>query len=179
MRRSLILILVLFIVLPVLGRAEEDHYKAMRAIKFKKRVDAPEFTLSFLTRDGDLKKRSIKDFRGKVILLNFWASWCPPCRKEMPSIERLYRAFKDRGFVVIGVNYMEEADTVKDFMKDFDLTFPSFLDEGGSVAEMYRVMGIPTTFLIDREGRIAAKVLGDREWDSDHAKAIVEELLKE
>ncbi len=179
MRRSLLFFLLglaLILASPLI--AEEDHYKGLRVTRLKERVEAPDFTLSLVDRNGETEK-SLRDFRGKVILLNFWASWCPPCREEMPSLERLYRAFKDRGFMVIGVNYMERAETVMKFKRDFDLTFPSFLDKDGRVSERYRVMGIPTSFLIDRKGRVVAKVLGDREWDNEHGRAIVESLLKE
>ena len=117
----------------------------------------------------------LSDLRGKVVLVNFWATWCPPCRKELPSMERLWRQLKDQGLVVLGVNVGESADEVFAFSNGLEtpLTFPLLLDEDSSVAQSWPVKGLPTTYLVDKRGRIAFGVIGGREFDSP---AIVEQV---
>jgi peroxiredoxin len=121
----------------------------------------------------------LSDLRGKVVLVNFWATWCPPCRKELPSMERLWRQFKDEGLVVLGVNVGETGDEVFAFSKGLEtpLTFPLLLDEDSAVAQSWPVKGLPTTFLIDKQGRMAFGVIGGREFDSPAIVRQVRELL--
>jgi peroxiredoxin len=121
----------------------------------------------------------LSDLRGKVVLVNFWATWCPPCRKELPSMERLWRQFRDAGLVVLGVNVGETGDEVFAFSKGLDtpLTFPLLLDEDSAVAQSWPVKGLPTTFLIDKQGRMAFGVIGGREFDSPAIVQQVRELL--
>lgn len=163
------------ILLPGVSHGRENHWKEFRATIYTNRVPAAEFNLPLLER----RNVGLKDFKGKVVILNFWASWCPPCREEMPSLERLYKGYKDKGLLILGVNYMETPKKVKGFMKEFKLTFPTLLDKDGEVMREYMVVGIPTTFIIDKKGMVAGKVFGDREWDNGHAKALVEELIGE
>ena len=111
---------------------------------------APDFTLNGL--DG--KPVRLSDLKGKAVFVNFFATWCNPCRVEMPDIEAVWKAYKDRGLVVLAVNLtnQDDAGDVAQFVKDFGLTFPVVLDEKGSVASLYRVVPIPTSFFIDRNG---------------------------
>jgi cytochrome c biogenesis protein CcmG/thiol:disulfide interchange protein DsbE len=110
---------------------------------------APDFTLESL--DG--QKVSLSDYRGKVVLLNVFASWCEPCREEMPAIQQAYETYKDQGLVVLGVNLKEKRVPVKGFADNYGLTFPILLDSEGKVGmDLYKVRPIPTSFFIDREG---------------------------
>ncbi|HIE26377.1 TPA: TlpA family protein disulfide reductase, partial [Candidatus Poribacteria bacterium] len=107
-----------------------------------------------------------------------WATWCPPCRKEMPSMEKLYQKFKDRDFVMLAVDLKESREKVKKFMEDYKLNFPALLDSKGKVGNIYSVWSIPTTYLIGRSGRIIGKAVGARDWASEDAFNLIEELLK-
>jgi len=117
---------------------------------------APDFTLS--TLDGDTI--SLSDLRGKVVLLNFWASWCAPCREEMPLLQAAHNAYSDGDLIVLGVNMGEETRRVVAFASDLALTFPVFPDEETSVGTLYRVRGAPTTYFIDREGIVRQRYVG-------------------
>ena len=131
-------------------------------------------------RDEEGKKTwRLSDLRGKVVLVHFWATWCPPCRKELPSMERLWQQFKDAGLVVLGVNVGESADEVFAFSNGLDapLTFPLLLDEESTVARSWPVKGLPTTYLVDKQGRIAFGAIGGREFDSPAVVQQVRELL--
>jgi cytochrome c-type biogenesis protein len=103
---------------------------------------------------GDTVKLS--DYRGKVVILNFWATWCGPCRVEMPEFEKAYQAQADKGFVVLAVNNRETTDKVAAFRSDMALTFPIIMDENGDLQSKYSIQGYPTTYVIDRKGVIVA-----------------------
>jgi len=137
---------------------------------------APNFTLP----DIDGKLHSINDHRGKVIMLNFWASWCPPCVREMPSMERLYTKYKDKDFVVVAVNQWEDEDIVFEFTGRLDLepTFPILLDRESRVSEQYSVKGLPTTYLINKEGKVQYRAMGGREFDHPEIEKLIEDMLK-
>ena len=117
---------------------------------------APALTLAAL--DG--KKISLDDLRGQVVLVNFWATWCPPCRAEMPEIQNAYEKYRAQGFTVLGVDVAEDEATVASFVQEFKLTFPILLDRDTSVTKRYQVNGLPTTFFIGRDGVIRAVNLG-------------------
>lgn len=135
---------------------------------------APDFRLA--TPDG--RTIALGDLRGRLVFLNFWATWCPPCRVEMPSMERLHREFKDQGLVVLAVDLQESPRQVARFMRDFRLTFPALLDAEAEVAARYGVRGIPTTFLIDRQGRIVGSAVGPRDWAGAEARQLIRTLLE-
>ncbi len=154
----------------------EDLFEAAGVVRPKTRVEAPAFTLKSL--DGT--EKSLSDFRGKVILLNFWATWCVACKSEMPSMERLWREFKDKGLVVVAVagdRGFWSSSRVKKFVKDFGLTFPVLLDPSGKVRKTYEVRFLPTSYIIGRDGKITGKAVGDRVWDTEAAKRFFEQLL--
>jgi peroxiredoxin len=121
----------------------------------------------------------LHDLRGRVVLLNFWATWCAPCREEMPALETLTRELGPRGLAVVGVNFKESRREVEAFMKEYRLTFPTLLDGDGRVAERYQVFALPVTFLVDRRGRVVGIVLGIRDWVSSDARAYLGQLLAE
>lgn len=117
---------------------------------------APPFTL--LSLEG--QERSLDEFRGKPILLHFWATWCPPCREEMPLFQKLYQELGPSGLVILGVNVGESPPEVREFIEGTGVTFPILLDTKGEVANRYGVRGLPTTFWIDPSGRIVDVTLG-------------------
>ena len=117
---------------------------------------APDFTLKDL--DGNTVRLS--DFRGKVVFLNFWATWCPPCRAEMPDIEKVHRKYKDQDVVVLGIDLRESASTVRAFVEDGGYTWAFLLDTTGEVGSMYRVSAIPTSYFVDKKGIIRAVTIG-------------------
>ena len=119
------------------------------------------------------------NLRGKVVLVNFWASWCLECRPEMPVLERLHREFGPRGLAVVGINAREETETVARYARALGLTFPLVLDRDGNMNRSYGVLGLPTTFIIGRDGRAVAFAVGAREWAGPPARALIEALLAE
>jgi len=114
------------------------------------RPPAAEFQLT--TLEGETV--SLEDYRGKVMLLNFWASWCPACRSEMASLELYYQAHQAENLVVLGINYQEDAEVIASFMTDAELSFSMLLDPEGKTAASYGVVGLPTSFFIDCDGRL-------------------------
>ncbi|HEY7648420.1 MAG TPA: TlpA disulfide reductase family protein [Methylomirabilota bacterium] len=120
----------------------------------------------------------LADHRGKVVLINFWATWCPPCLEEMPALERLWHQQRDRGFVLIAVSLDADRGVVKPFVAEHRLTFPIGLDAKLEVANLYGIRALPATFVVDRQGQVAALALGPRAWDNDAAHSLVEELSK-
>ena len=142
---------------------------------FEAGVDAPDFELEFL--DGE--RRALSEFRGNVVFLNFWATWCPPCRQEMPSMQALHERYAESGLAVLAVDLQEADATVRKFVDDFHLSFSILLDTEGRIGGMYGVRSIPTTYIIDRKGMVLAGAVGAREWDSDDAFLYFDEILKD
>lgn len=158
--------------------AEEERliqllYASVGVQRINPPFEAEGFTLENLR--GSMM--SLRDFRGKVIFLNFWASWCGPCRIEMPAMELLWQVFQDDDFVILAVDVREEKDTVSSFIEKNDYTFPVLLDSRGKVANMYDLRAYPTSFLIDREGKVVGKAVGAREWASKDSFDLIKYLL--
>ncbi len=139
----------------------------------KEEVEAPDFALA----DLNGKKTRLKDFRGKVVFLNFFATWCVPCRLEMPAMDRLYRTYKDKGLMVLAVDLREGAKPVRSFLRELKVSFPAVLDEDGSVAFMYAVRPLPATYLVGRDGKILWRAYGARDWDSQESLQYFSRLL--
>ena len=153
----------------------EDPVAALSLIRPKPAKEAPDFQAR--TPDDHLLR--LADYKGKVVFLNFWATWCEPCREEMPGMERLHRAYKDRGLVVLAVSLDSQgASVVNPFVRKLGLTFPVALDPKMAVRERYGVWAVPSTFIIDRAGKRVLFANGSREWDSKAAHALMESLLK-
>jgi peroxiredoxin len=173
--RVVVALLALVAVLAPGGAAGEDPVAALSLIRPKPAKDAPDFEL----RTPDDRTIRLADLKGKVVFLNFWATWCDPCREEMPGMERLHRAYKDRGLVVLAVSLDSQgASVVTPFVKKFGLTFPIGLDPRMVVRERYGVWAVPSTFLVDRKGKRVLFANGAREWDGKAAHALIESLLK-
>jgi peroxiredoxin len=134
---------------------------------------APDFTVSGL--DG--RPVSLAALRGRVVLLNFWASWCLECRPEMPALERLHRQFGPSGLAVVGINARESRESVRRFAAELGVTFPLGLDPAGLVQSNYGVVGLPTTILIARNGHAVALAVGARDWGGAAGEAIMRALL--
>ncbi|MFC2052094.1 TlpA family protein disulfide reductase [Chloroflexota bacterium] len=117
---------------------------------------APDFQLSNLEGQAI----SLSDFRGRPVLINFWASWCGPCRAEMPYIQQIFEKWSDRGLVILAIDIGESRSTVEDFMQSYGLSFPALLDMNKTVSAEYNIRFIPTTFLIDKDGIIKAVKIG-------------------
>ncbi len=141
----------------------------------------PDFEL--LDLDG--KKHSLADYKGKVLLVNFWATWCPPCVKEMPSMQRLQDGMAGKPFETLAVNMGEDNETITTFlathpvMKETPLSFPILLDSDSVVLKSWKIFAFPTTFLINKNGEIKYGLFGGLEWDSPEAVEIVEALVAE
>ena len=138
------------------------------------RVQPVDFTLSAL--DGS--NVTLSDLKGKVVFLNFWATWCGPCEAEMPSMESLYQKLKDKGFVILAMNLRETNAQVSDFMKKYKLSFTALLDRTGRIGSLYGVQAIPTSYIIDRNGFIVARMIGSINWNTPDIIAAMETLLK-
>jgi len=121
----------------------------------------------------------LHDFRGKVVLINFWATWCPPCRKEMPALEALYKKLGDESFAVLAVNQWEDPDHVFAYTGELNVfpTFPILFDPESAISEDYGVKGLPTSFLIDKKGRLAYRAVGGRDFDHPQVERLIKELL--
>jgi len=123
--------------------------------------------------------RDLADLKGQVVLLNFWASWCPPCLHEMPSMERVMHRYADQGFAIAAVNLGEPEARIRQFVQELDITFPVWLDPENESARRWRVFAFPTSFLIDRRGHIRYAIAGGIEWDEPRPIALIEKLLAE
>lgn len=121
----------------------------------------------------------LSDFKGSVVLLNFFGTWCAPCREEMPSLEKAFQTHKDNGFVVLAIAGDKEKETIVSFVQDYKLTFPVLLDPENQVFQQYFVRGIPVTYLLDRQGRIATMYPGEADWNSGKAQALIDHLLRD
>lgn len=138
-------------------------------------TQAPDFTL----RDANGGFSSLAQYRGGFVLLNFWATWCGPCREEMPSMEQLSRSFAGQGLAVVAINQRESAAQVNRFMKTHALNFPAPLDTDGRVAASYRAYGIPVTYLIDGSGQAIGMKSGPLDWESPAVRGMFRKLIGE
>ncbi len=153
----------------------EDYFKKLGIEKPEKRILAPDFTLEDLSG----KRIRLKSLRGKVVFLNFWATWCIPCRQEMPTMEKLHRELKGKGLEVIAINIKETKKEIQEFLDELGLTFTVLLDKDGKVSEEYGAWSIPLSYFINRKGEFVGKVNGYRDWHSKEANGFFQELLRE
>jgi peroxiredoxin len=133
----------------------------------------------FALQDLDGREVRLADLRGKIVFLNLWATWCPPCRAEMPSMEALYQRFKGRDFAMLAVAEDTDTAAVAAFVRELGLTFPVLLDPDNRLPGRYGVTGYPETFVIDRNGQVIKHVIGPEEWNSPAIVAYFEALLAE
>jgi len=152
-----------------------DPFEKAGVVELKEGQPAPGFTL--LTLDGG--RASLTDHRDKLVVLNFWATWCQPCTVEMPSLEALWRRYRDRGLIVVGVCVDRGAPKalLEPYVRNLKLTFPILLDPDSKTSDRWRVTALPATFLVRPSGEVVGMAMGAREWNSDEMRALVERLL--
>ena len=159
-----VVIIVLIVILAgilILLQTKDSFYQPSTVPRLTKGRPAPNFSLPGL--DG--QKVSLKDYRGRVVLLNIWATWCPPCVEEMPSMEKLYQELKGDGFEILAVSIDESgAKDVVPFMKKHKLSFPALTDPEGTIKTIYKTTGVPESFVIDKDGTLLEIVIGPRDW---------------
>jgi peroxiredoxin len=152
----------------------EDAIKRLDLIKPARNKMAEDFTLPTPT-SATFK---LSEHRGKVVLINFWATWCPPCLQEMPAMERLYRQHKGAGFEMVAVSVDTEAAKVKPFLAEHRFTFHVAMDPTMALANTYGVRALPSSFIVDRKGALAALAIGPRHWDNDASHSLVEAMVR-
>jgi len=136
---------------------------------------APDFSLPSI--EGTLYKLS--DLYGKVVIINFWATWCNPCLEEMPALDILHKRYKDRGLVILGISIDRKKETVEEFISKNPVSYPVLLDQKGEVfVNKYTVTGLPATYIVDREGHIVEQYIGKKDFTSQEFIELLERLLK-
>jgi peroxiredoxin len=182
---AIIVLGAVFWVLPVRRAGEGGHHGAAPAldpfekagvVEFKEGQQAPAFTLG--TLDGG--RASLADHRDKLVVLNFWATWCGPCALEMPSLEALWQRYRERGLVVVAVSVDRGSPRglLEPYVRNLKLTFPILLDPDSKTSDRWRVTALPATFLVRPGGEATGMAVGAREWDSAEMRALVEHLLR-
>jgi len=151
-----------------------DYKKAVSILTPMKEV-APTPEIDLATPEG--RKISLRDFRGKIVMLNFWATWCVPCREEMPAMEKLYQEFKDKNFVILAVAVKDRKQDAIDFVKELKITYPIALDPEAKVGQEYGAWGLPATYLIGPKGEGLARGWGPAEWHGTGARRLIKELV--
>ena len=149
-------------------------YKALSILQPMKEI-APTPEINLAAPDG--KKISLKDFRGKIVLLNFWASWCVPCREEMPAMEKLYQEYKDKNFVILAVAVKDRKQDAVDFVKELKITYPIALDPDAKAGQDYGAFGLPATYIIGTKGEGLARGWGPAEWYGAAARKLIKDLV--
>ncbi len=168
---TVIIILVAVAVVSFMIYGKKGEFEPVIAGK-----EAPDFTLPDL--QGKMVKLS--DFRGKVVFLNFWATWCKPCEEEMPSMQALYNSLKGRDFEMLAVSVDSKGgEVVQEFVDKYRITFPVLHDQDGKVKETYKTTGVPETFIIDQNGVVAEKVWGPRDWARKSSISSILDLLRD
>lgn len=170
---SSILIFAIFFIYPMLFGDDELFLKAgIQVVKNKK---APNFCL----KDLNGKMIELKSFNGNVIFLTFWATWCGPCKKEMPSFEALYQKFKNKNFsfFAISVDY-ENPNSVAEFIRKHGYSFPVLVDPKNNTIDLFEIRGIPTTIIIDKKGMIIGRAVGQRDWSKPEVISLINFLIE-
>ncbi len=159
-RQLLTIFVILLVAVPlILLLLKEKGTKFVTPLQLGQ--SAPDFTFP----DLDGKEVSLSDFRGKVVFVNIWATWCPPCREEMPSMQKLYERFKGQDFEILAVSIDADGrEAVAPFMQQMNLTFPALLDPDEKIRRLYAITGVPESFIIDRNGILVERVIGALDW---------------
>lgn len=161
---------------PNQSAAVQDSKQAQSDLNTESNDTAGEKAIDFTLVDLNGKKVSLSDFKGKNVYLNFFATWCPPCKQEMPDIEKVYQEYKDKDLVVLAVDLGEDRDTVKNFIDKNKYSFKVLLDSDQSVGEKYNISAIPVSYFIDRNGNVKAKRIGAM--TKDEMKSYIGQLYK-
>lgn len=170
---TILLVLIASVVLIIFLRDERDStLETTRSIQ--PGVESPDFTFS----DLNGVKVSLAAYRGKVVMVNIWATWCPPCRQEMPSMQRLYEKFKGENFEILAVSIDSEGrEAVAPFMRKMNLTFPALLDPGETIRPLYGITGVPESFIIDKKGIVVEKIIGPANWATPEVFLFFKDLI--
>jgi len=139
----------------------------------------PESAADITLKDLNDKEIQLSEFRGKVVFLNFWATWCPDCRIEMPSMEKLHTRFKSKNFAMVTINLNESPERVHNFFSTYKLTFTGLLDPNGKITSKMAIRALPTTLIIDKNGKILGMALGSRPWTGKKSIALFEHLTNQ
>lgn len=186
-KRYSVLVRAVFISLLIIGaiflscdKKDTSGDKTEEIKKTREGISEGEIAPGFTLKDLHGVEVSLKEFRGKVVLLNFWATWCPPCRKEIPSMVELYKRYKDKGLEIIGVNLDKLGKSeVEKFSLEHKINFPVLLNPSGDVASLYGVVVLPTSIILDRDGRIKGnRISGAVDWAAETNLSMLETLLK-
>ena len=171
----IVLLLVIGFSVMILLKLNDSGVIVSDQAKLNVGFPAPDFTFPGL--DG--KMVSLSDHRGKVVFINIWATWCPPCIREMPSIEKLYNELKGEDFEILAVSVDAKGiKAVAPFMKAYKLTFPALIDREGTIQNLYRTTGVPESFIIDQQGILIKKIIGPLDWASPGALRYFRNLLQ-
>jgi len=155
--------------------SSQDLLRKLKLVHVPGALPAPRFNA--LTPEGT--KIGIDDLKGKLVLLNFWATWCPPCILEMPTMEKLHRELKGEGLAVVAMDFMEGPETINAFIKKRGFTFTVLMDRSGEISQRYGVHALPVTFLIGRQGNMLVKSIGYKDWHKKEIRQFVSSLLKD
>ena len=171
---TILIVIVVSVFLIVLLREERDStLTTIGPIQLGS--EAPNFDFP----DLDGKKVSLSDHRGKVVLVNIWATWCPPCRQEMPSMQRLYEKFKGENLEILAVSIDSTGrEAVAPFMRKMNLTFPALLDPKETIKPLYRITGVPESFIIDKDGIVVEKISGPIDWAAPKVFLFFRDLIE-
>ncbi len=155
------------------------HYLRKELFPVQLGSKAPDFTA--YTLDSVPKEKKLADYRGQVLLINVWATWCLPCRVEMPSIEALHKAYAPKGLKVVAISIDDQGTepAIRAFAKQYGLTFEILHDPKGKITDDYDITGYPETFIIGKDGVIRKKLMSATDWNSPEARALVDRLLTE
>ena len=167
-------LIVTVVMVPNYAISHQESFEKMGVVLPRNQMLAPNFILE--TLDGDTL--NLKDFKGKAILLNFWATWCVPCKDELPSMQKLYESLRFDGFEIIAISIdRENKEKIKKYVKKYSLTFPVLLDPSQKVRKNYYIMGLPTSYLIGSDGKLKGFISGARNWGSADSKNMFSDLI--
>ena len=173
-RMFFLFMMFLFVSLSACSKAETPN-KSVTAVATEK-SPAPDISVVAVADGSNLK---LSDLKGKVVLLNFWATWCPPCREEIPSMIKLNKAMAGKPFQMVAVSIDEGGKpAIESFFKQSGYSLPAFVDASGASVKLYGITGVPESFIIDRQGVLVKKVIGGFAWDSPEAASFLEGLMK-
>ena len=177
-KNTQLLLTILFVliacVLLIVFIREERNSTLKTTKSLQPGLEVPNFAFP----DLNGKEVSLSDQRGKVVLVNVWATWCPPCRREMPSMQRLYEKFKGKNFEILAVSIDSEGRAaVEPFMRKMNLTFPALLDPGETIRPLYGITGVPESFIIDQQGILVEKIIGPINWATPEVFRFIQDLI--
>jgi peroxiredoxin len=168
-------IIQIFIALMCFAVTISETIAAQLTREFEPPFPAAKFSLV----DLDDNVHTLADYKGKPLIVNFWATWCPPCRAEMPSMERAWKKIEPEGIAMIGINVGENFDQVFGFTADIDVSFPLLLDTDGQVTNAWPIEGLPTTYILNPDGEMVYRMIGSREWDDETLLDAIRDLRQQ